>query len=293
MSVSAPNFVVVAYPAGAAGQTISNVLSLSRNALSLFPDVDFNATAEEKFNVIYTTLQNTLKKNNGKWKDVARTNKFFGESYNKIIEARMSTHDLKNLNILSTLENKQLVCDAIASNKTFFGRVHYYYSIETLNTSFNNFKTIFIKNSLEILNARNLDLLKENTLGKVFNMQQLQEIYKNGAGSDWPKELPMCTADIEYLPVQIQEEIISYLKDIHNNTQILFYCLSDNKFIKTLGVDNIDFFYDGKNLTTENNFVDSIRELYDFFQFTDFNQNKKYICEYYKQWAKINLKHNF
>lgn len=281
--IDAPNLVVIVYPCGAAGKTVIIPLMFSSDSIMMSLEIDMQASAEEKYEFIKNKLK--LNTKNSIWTDLVKPMDFFGKSYHKILE---NNKDNNNFNFFKKIENKDIILSAINSKKTFFATVHSYADVTTLRTSFKNFKIILMTNCQKFLKNRNISFLNEGVRTQIGENNNLTKCYTNVSGSNWPKMLPYTFDEIKKSEPAIRAELLEFLKQLNYMSNYFYSFEVDNQMREFLGMKDIDYIYDSTHLLDSKSFINSIMDLYNFFDFRDFNQD--YISEFYKIWANFNLK---
>lgn len=240
--------VIVCYPQWAGGKFLINALGLSTRAVLQDADLatqDINGllSQQDKFNTLKNRLLNVV---TDQWNDLGLgCIQLFGDYVNP-------------LEPIPTLSN---------SSYHFFVVAHDYKQFSALYQQWNRAKIIVFDKPDKFIKYRR-EHLKRNYHWQLIRSKQ------------WPIDPPRTLDELHHLDLNIQEEIY---KDFGGFVELLtaesFVITNDARKLST--IPNA-YYWNNNRYFSKLETVDGIKQLYNYLQLPDFNQ--EYVSEYYDLW---------
>jgi hypothetical protein len=252
------NLVLVCYPNWAGGKFLINCLGLSINATLqdnriAKKDLSNCLTSTDKFNLL--TRRVSFHNPINQWGDIELgCYQLLNTTFNKFDEILIDMDLLQKLN---------------DSDKLFFMVAHNQFQYDECHKNFTDFKTIRLINTKRFIDRRGYG-------GYGGYGGNAISVWNDLRGDNWPGS-----------PINIQElknsTLSNSIKDEIKNKFLMYH---DVSFFDNF-TDKFDFTWDTNNYFSEDLTVEEIRKLYEFLNFTDFNED--FIRQFYRLWIKAVL----
>lgn len=261
MNLDCDNHVIFYYPAGAGGKFLMNCLVLSGKAvfqhdtLSL-ADAEDKLGIEEKLSILLNYLK-TVSQGVDNWTDFGFGDyQMFG-----IDKPRYSKKTIGN----SEIVNPSVVKLSIDQNKLFFSVCHNIAEYETIKHIFRKSKVVQLINTDKFLAKR--QWLKEK-----FTDERAIQSWNNIAQEDW-----------EYPETLEEFKSAKFYNEIKNTFPSTYFDIIKGFVLKkTLSEVASDYVWDCDDFLSEQAFLNSIQQLYDYFSLGKINN--EYILQFYRAW---------